>query len=94
MSFGFLIIALKKVLIKEKLKYTEKESEQYTTPPVLVTHLSARKLLASLPLPMPSSHLPLFQYSSILSNFQAYYFIRFSVFFFKTKPKIFSFQKG
>lgn len=92
MSFGFLIIALKKVLIKEKLKYTEKESEQYTTPPVLVTHLSAckllvthlsaRKLLASLPLPMPSSHLPLFQYSSILSNFQAYYFIRFSVFFF------------
>lgn len=27
MSFGFLIIAFKKVLIKEKLKYTEKERE-------------------------------------------------------------------
>ena len=27
MSFGFLIIALKKVLIKEKLKYTEEERD-------------------------------------------------------------------
>lgn len=27
MCFGFLIIAFKKVLIKEKLKYTEKERE-------------------------------------------------------------------
>lgn len=68
MSFGFLIIALKKVLIKEKLKYTEKEREQYTDPLVLVTHLSTHKLLASLPLSMPSSHLPL----SILKHFKQF----------------------
>ena len=30
MSSGFSIIALKKVLIKEKLKYTEEERESYT----------------------------------------------------------------